>query len=392
MRKLWQFMERWLSETIYEGDFKMKTYYGKNGTKYKLYEKPLGTGGEGSVYNIENDSHHVAKIYHEAKKFDTEAKRTELQKKIETMLSMHIQPVVDGVLRIAWPQDILFDNHKFVGYVMPKVSAPYKIFHITRDDRTKIFQNYTWKYSIQYAYNLSWVVWYLHINDIVIGDMNMNNIAVDTTGQIVLIDCDSFDIRNPRTKEHFKCEVGLPELLAPELQTVGQMKNGTFTKESDNFSLAIHIFRLLMNNTDPFNARVVGINVNSQSAINLNSSIINGECPYFRKVPHKKIPQWAPKLDLLPSDIITAFERTFSYTQTTILKSAKQRTTAEEWNRILFEYAKAEPNPMLKTCPNNPSHVYPAHHTVCPFCLSEKLARRKGFLCKIKNLFGVFGI
>ncbi len=367
----------------------MKIYNGKNKSVYRLYDKPLGTGGEGAVYEIENDSQHVAKIYHEAKKFDTEEKRQTLRAKIETMISMNIRTTIDGVLRIAWPQDILFENGKFVGYVMPKVSTPYKIFHVTRDDRTKIFPNYTWKYSVQYAYNLSWVVWYLHMNHIIIGDMNMNNIAVDKTGRVVLIDCDSFDIRNPRTKVRYKCEVGLPELLAPELQAAGEVKNGNFTAESDDFSLAIHIFRLLMNNADPFGAKVVGINVNSQTAFNINSSIINGECPYFRRIPNKAVPDWAPKLDLLPADMIAAFDRTFNYTQTTILTSAKRRTTAEEWNRLLLQYAKPEPNPALKTCPKNPSHVYPAHHTSCPFCKNAAAAGKKGFLNKMKGLFGI---
>ena len=370
----------------------MKSYNGKIKSIYRLYDKPLGWGGEGAVYEIDGDAQHVAKIYHDdpqRKKFDTEAKRQAMREKIETMISMHIQTTIDGVLRLAWPQDILLENGKFVGYVMPKVSTPYKIFHVTRNDRTAIFSNYTWKYSVQYAYNLSWVVWYLHMNQIIIGDMNMNNIAVDTTGRVVLIDCDSFDIQNPRTHVRYKCEVGLPELLAPEMQACGQIKNGTFTKESDDFSLAIHIVRLLMNNADPFGAKVVGINVNSQTAMDINSSILNGESPYFRKIPKKRIPDWAPRLDLLPPELIAAFERTFSYTQTTVLTSAKRRTTAEEWNRLLLTYAKAEPNPALRTCQKNPSHVYPAHHTSCPFCRYAAAAARRGFLYKIKDLFKI---
>lgn len=32
------------------------------------------------------------------------------------------------------------------------------------------------------------------MNDIIIGDMNMNNISVGPNGEVVLIACDSFDI------------------------------------------------------------------------------------------------------------------------------------------------------------------------------------------------------
>lgn len=77
----------------------------------------------------------------------------------------------------------------------------------------------------------------MHLNDIVIGDMNMKNIHINEKGQVVLIDCDSFDITNPKTKEHFPCTVGLPEMLAPELQTCGNLANGKFSKESDDFRL-----------------------------------------------------------------------------------------------------------------------------------------------------------
>ena len=111
--------------------------------------------------------------------------------------------------------------------------------------------------------------------------------------------------------------------------------------------------------------------------------------PLFPKDSQKKNPGLAPRLDLLPPELIAAFERTFSYTQTTVLTSAKRRTTAEEWNRLLLTYAKAEPNPALRTCQKNPSHVYPAHHTSCPFCRYAAAAARRGFLYKIKDLFKI---
>lgn len=364
----------------------MKRYVGKSGKIYTLEDDPLGKGGEGAVYPVRFEPSLVAKIYHADKKLDTEAKRRELQEKVETMCAMNIPSVIQGKLRLAWVKDTLYDNGKFVGYVMPKVDAPYKIFQVTRDDRTKIFPNFTWKCSVQYAYNLTWIVWFLHLNDIVIGDMNMNNIAVNTVGDVVLIDCDSFDIRNRKTGKHYRCTVGLEELLAPEVQMAGTLSNADFTKASDDFSLAIHIFRLLMNNADPFGAQDVGINKNSMSTLPVNRAILNGECPYFRTIPGKKIPDWAPKPDFLPNDIAEAFRRTFNYDQTTALKNAKKRTTAEEWNRLLLKYAEAEPNPNLRTCTKNKAHVYPIHNTSCPFCTS---AKRNGFMDRIKGLFSV---
>lgn len=346
----------------------MKNYRGKWGTVYYISDSVIGSGGEGTVYELIGDSTHVAKIYDEAKKFPTATARETQRRKLEAMISMKIPCEIDGVLRIAWPQDILLDEGRFVGFVMPKVTVPYKIFQIARDDRKRIFPNYTWKYSVQYAYNLSWIVYFLHLNNIIVGDMNMNNIAVGTQGEVVLIDCDSFDIRDPATREHFQCTVGLPELLPPELQGIGVVATGEFTRESDDFSLGIHIFRLLMNNADPFSAKVKSVNVESSSAINAEKAIVNGESPYFRKLRNKTTPPWAPPLTFLPEDIQKGFERTFRYTQTSALKKKKNRTTAGEWNQILLKYALPEPNQNLSVCIRDPKHVYPAHHMVCPFC------------------------
>ncbi len=340
--------------------------------KYQLYDHYLAKGGEGSVYEIINCKGSVAKIYHDSK---LKTSSRILEKKLKTMtLNIGISPVVNNFLKVAWPQDVLYDDRggKFIGFVMPKLQTNYKIYHIQQDEnhRKKLFPNYTWKYAVQYAYNLAWNVAYLHMNDIVIGDLNMNNIAIDTKGHVVLIDCDSFDITNKATGEHFKCEVGMPELLAPEIQSHSRIADANFTKAADDFSLAIHIFRLLMMNADPFCAKLVGKNVDSVSALDANTSILNGESPFFRKLPNKMIPPWAPPMDLLSNDIAEAFRNTFYYKPTTVIQSIAKRTTAEKWTELLFKYAKAEPNPNLRTCPVG--HVYSAHRTSCPFCTMNK--------------------
>ncbi|MBE6543722.1 MAG: hypothetical protein E7675_04925 [Ruminococcaceae bacterium] len=351
----------------------MAEYKGKyRNVMYRLSDAPIGSGGEGSVYEIKGDPTHVAKIYHTDKN-DFKTKCNTLQKKLEVMISMPITPEVDGILHLAWPEDILFDKDgRFAGYVMPRAKHKYKIYDIARSDRSKILPKYTFKYSIQYSYNLSWVIWHLHLNNIIVGDMNMNNILVGEKGEIVLIDCDSFDIYDPKTKEHYKCNVGLPELLAPEIQMAMSEDQKVFTKESDNFTLAIHIFRLLMNNADPFAAKTVGHNIPSVNFNDCsNRAIINGESPYFRDIPGLQVPDWAMPLDFLPDDIKNAFRATFNYTQASVMKKKNDRTSAEAWCRLLLKYGEKEPNPNLTSCKKNKRHVYPVHNTSCPFCEME---------------------
>lgn len=347
----------------------MAVYKSSSGKVYTLGAQ-LGTGGEGIVSEIQGENSKVAKIY-KADRFKTDQDRFTMERKLKAMLDMNISVYVDGKLRLAWPLDILYENGSMVGFVMPKINSKYKIFDVQRVEMAeKIYPNYTWKYAVQFAYNLSVAVKYVHDKNIVIGDFNQNNISIDTsTGAVILIDCDSFDIRDPKSGEHFPCKVGLPEMLAPELQTVRNLANGTFTKETDNFSLAIHIFRLLMRNEDPFGGVITMSR--SLSTVSANAPIINGECPYVRTVSDKEIPGRSPTLDMLPVNIQELFKKTFDYDASTALRRIKNRATATEWCNALVVLATAEPNPNLQTCTLNPHHVYPKYSSYCPWCRCE---------------------
>jgi len=204
--------------------------------------------------------------------------------------------------------------------------------------------------------------------------MNPQNIIVDVKNStVVIIDCDSFDITDPNTKEHFPCVVGLPEMLAPEVQGKTSLANARFSTASDNFSLAIHIFRLLMNNEYPFGGTKKAKDPpasKSLSEIKLNQDILNGECPYVKNCKYK-VRDSSPTLDILPNDIQKLFKKTFSYTAITALSNAKNRATASEWIQVLFPLTTLQNNPKLSVCNNNTYggvHIYPSHNTTCPWC------------------------
>lgn len=348
-------------------------YYGRLGTEYRLGEK-LGSGGEGSVWTISSAGKNglVAKLYN-YNRFKTIEERDKLERKVKTMVEMNIPCVIDGALRLAWPQDVLYESGNFIGFVMPRIESTYKIFDICRSDpnlvRDKLYPNYNWKYAVKFAYHFAYLVWYLHSKNIVIGDLNQQNIGVDHKKDVIVImDCDSFDITDPVTGEHFPCTVGVEEILAPELQ-VADLHKAKFTKESDNFSLAIHIFRLLMSNNDPFG----GVIRDGASLSNLpiNKPICNGECAYVRKVDGKTLPRRSPDFAMLPPGIQKLFEKTFNYTAMTARSRIKYRAKPEEWCMQLLPYATPEPNKMLVTCSRNKKHVYPVHNKECPWCEIE---------------------
>lgn len=349
----------------------MSHYTGMHGRTYTVANQ-LGVGGEGTVLAIAGNSDQVIKLY-KPDKFKTPMQRQAMERKLRVMIAMNVNIRQNGRICLAWPQDIVYSNGTMVGFIMPKVPTQYKIYDIYRGGansvREKLYPQYTWKYAVQFAHNLARIVQCVHSSKIVIGDFNQNNIAVDpTTGGIILIDCDSFDITDPVTGEHFPCTVGLPEMLAPELQCVGSLSNGRFTRESDNFSLAIHIFRLLMENADPFGGVITTNGASSVSNVAGNTAIINGECAYVRNVPGKVVPRWSPKLDMLPPDVAQLFRKTFDYTAVNAISRRGARATAAEWADTLAPYGAPEPNSRLKTCSRVARHVYGAHNSTCPWC------------------------
>ena len=354
----------------------MKQFFGMNNKKYTL-GKFKGKGAEGSVYELVGESDIVAKIYHDTK-IKNEKDHEELDQKLQTMVNMKITPYVDGVLRFAWPLDVLYSDGKMVGFVMPAIKEKTRIFDVERTSRTcpkapweqrvcTMFPNFNYKFKVQIAYQLAYLFDYLHRNNIIIGDLNPNNFYVNKNGPI-FIDCDSYTII---TKNRvFPCTVGFPEMLPPELQIKGSFR-GKFTVESDNFGLAVRIFRLLMRNQDPFGG-IPTSNHSTSTLTELNYNIIKGNCPYVRK-SEITVKKDSPTLDILPQTIQNCFNKTFNYTPMTAIKKTtiQNRTTALEWCKALLPLAEKEPNPNYKKCRKNKYHVYPKQNCSCPWCALE---------------------
>ena len=340
---------------------KLKTANGKSISLGKC----LGQGGEGSVYKIPALPGKVAKVYHTHR--ISARSRSEIERKICFLARKKDAAYIGETLIAALPEEVLyFSDGSFAGYIMPQFATSAKLFDVQREGhRRRLFPELDYRGLIVIAYNLAEAVNQLHNHGIVIGDMNQNNILVHADGTIGLIDCDSFDVTNLETGEHFPCCVGLTELLAPELQVVGSLRNGTFTKSSDCFSLAIHIFRLLMNNADPFCFSMTSdTQMLSLSIVESENSIVNGECVYFKDIPGKQIPKWSPPISVIPNDLQSLFKRTFDYTATTAFSKVGQRPTAAEWMSALQNFYQLP----LTQCKKDEFHWYLPHLPACPFC------------------------
>lgn len=347
---------------------------GMSGKTYFL-DQQVGSGGEGNIFRIHGNPSQVAKIYRTEKK---EEDLPMLEEKLKVMVLHPLDPYVDGRLLLAWPQDILYDNGRFVGYVMPYTDASFQLCDVYREkDRTRVFPYYIYPHSIAVAYNLAWAVAHVHKNGYVIGDLNPRNIAVHRDGSITLMDVDSFDVWDPDNSHHYKCCVGVSEILAPELLGYRDLRDERvrFTRESDCFSLAIHVFRLLMNNNDPFGCVNIDQNVPSGSAITPQTEIINGNCAYVRNGTGRKIPERAPEFEMLPAALQELFRKTFDYTATTVMKNLWNRATADEFRYALYRYYKRVDDDLIP-CPQDRSHYYLRNRGHCPFCAARRRMER----------------
>lgn len=354
-----------------------------SGKRIKLV-KELAKGGEGTVYTTD-DPTLVAKIYHKPD--------AAIEQKLRCMLRHPLEPKADGVhLLIAWPQAVLYENDVFVGYAMPLVKDTHPIYIVARNnpqhsqDCHKVFPNYDWRYSLMVAYHLAWTVSYIHQHNYVIGDMNSNNIVIHGDGTVTILDVDSFDITDPDTGTRYPCNVGISEFLAPELQG-RDLRRASFTKQTDEFALAVHIFILLMNNCHPFTLRALKPEEMSFSNVNMVCgpkqsvaqdqkmvNIVNGYCPFIKQIAGYGIPSFAPRMTMLPRAIQEAFRKTFGYDSQTMLSSINNRTNADQWRVLLynlFQRAKG-PNPDLIRCSANQEHFYLAGHGCCELCAAQK--------------------
>ena len=337
-------------------------YFGEK-NQYELYDQPIASGGEGAIFFIkgmENDG--VAKLYHK-EKLSTDF---EIANKIQYMVQ---NPPSDSILdQVAWPLDILKDETgSFVGFIMPKL-----------DTDTDLKNIYPYPPSPQMpisneqkliiAHNICVVISEIHKAGYVFGDFNPMNIGVNLkTGKVAFFDTDSYHFTDPVTGHTYCCVVAADGYVAPELI---QKTNGksfketplpTFTKETDNFALAIHIFKLLMNGYTPFNG-IKECESASQSSPGTGNLAIERD-NYCFKAGNKPQSEATPDLASLPEDVQYMFKKTF----VSGVRNPSNRATADEWREVLLEYKNT-----MTQCKKNPLHFYYINNSKCPYCEADE--------------------
>lgn len=334
---------------------------GASQRQYQIDAKPFSSGGEGAVYNILGMSNYVIKIYHP--KFRTR----ELEEKILYMAKN--RPSQTVLNQVAWPLDVVYDSvGKFCGFVMPKLNITAGLNEIYRyPNQIPI----SIKQKIILAENICVVIHAIHSAGYVFGDFNPMNIGVNLqTGLVAFLDTDSYHIvLNEQTNQAYRCKVCLDGYVAPELlkkcdaypgSNYADLPLPTFTTETDNFALAIHIFKLLMNGFTPFNGIRETESVSTASP-GVNNQAIKRDS-YCFKQGFKPQALAVPEEESLPNSVRCCFHNAFIKGRNT----PSNRPSAATWHRALEDY---ENN--LKQCSNNPLHQYGTHLNRCPFCEAD---------------------
>ncbi|HVT13972.1 MAG TPA: hypothetical protein VHE55_17040 [Fimbriimonadaceae bacterium] len=313
------------------------------GTEYRLAEL-IAEGGEGKVFAVKGHGELVAKVY---KGYDLGRK---------DKLQLMANSATRGLRRVcAWPLTPLSNStDETVGFVMESLIGWQPLHNAYQiRSRLKLFPHHTYAFLARTARNLATCVHHLHEAGIVVGDLNESNVFVSGKAMVKLIDADSFQIAGPMAL--YPCKVGKAELMPPELQ--GHSLEGMVrTPEHDRFALAVLIFQTLVFGRHPF-AGTVADHVD----LPLETCIERGYYAYTRRRDTPVKPPRNLDLDWLPEEIRDLFEAAFD-------PATMQRPTAKEWYFALKHLETS-----LRTCSENPSHLYWNGLRHCPWCDLEDL-------------------
>ena len=343
------------------------TVTGMTGVKYQLDSKMLSDGGEGEIYRVLGGTgKKVAKLYKAG------VPSRELEEKLKVMVKR--PPSSKVMSQVAWPLDVIYDTgNKFCGFIMPELNINAELGDIYK---YPLQMDISASQKIIIAENICAVISEVHKAGYVFGDFNPRNIGVDkNSGTVAFLDTDTYHVVD--SGQAYRCNVCAPGYSAPELlekcaaHTTANPKDKdhayaktplqTFTKETDNFALAIHIFKLLMNGYTPYGG-IKDTEAFSQASPGTGDAAVRRDNYCFKPGMKAQSPAIIP-LDSFPQEISDLFTRAFIIGKV----DPKQRPTSIEWHSALANYEK-----VLTTCTKNPLHQYDKKNRTCPLCEADE--------------------
>ena len=338
-----------------------------SGKTYFLDSMTIGSGGEGDIYPIRGESGKVAKIYKPS------AMTLELEEKLKVMVANPPNKAV--FTQVAWPLDVLYDDGgQCRGFVMPRLNITHELGEIYK---YPIMLPLSAHQKVNIAQNICVVISEVHKAGYVFGDFNPRNIGLDiNTGLVSFLDTDTYHVYDKNKSVTHRCNVCAPGYAAPELlarcseyvaknpeiskHAYARTPLPTFTKETDNFALAIHIFKLLMNGYTPFGGIIETASV-SQSSPGVGDAAVKRD-NYCFKPGFKHQSAAILPLEAFPQEIADLFTRAFILGKI----DPRQRPKAEDWHSALVKLGQS-----MTVCHAEPLHYYYKENSSCPLCEAD---------------------
>ncbi len=320
--------------------------FNKHGESFPLGQK-LAAGGEGSIYLFK--SKHVIKKYHDS---SSTKKLTSLEHKLAFMLNNRPRPPLDVEHSFwTWPEELLYNNSGFAGYLMPKLEG------VKGEEFIQFSSGFSWKERLEAALYLVKAVKATHVAGYVVGDLNPRNLFFVEGSPVLptLTDTDSFQVQTSDGEILFPCTVQNPEYSAPELINAISVDR---TFEQDFFTLAIVVFQILSLGLHPF---LVTSSDNQNREIKDN--IAKGLSVFSKNVTK---PKHMIDLAVFSDDLLVLFKKMFGIGLTV----TKSRPQLAVWQHSLEQELAG-----LKICGSTASHYYGGHLEDCPWCdYKQKIA------------------
>lgn len=324
-------------------------------------DNEIGSGGEGSIFTLDEFPDLVAKVYHNPSQ-SIGAKLTLMVDNPPTM------PEGGGHISIAWPVDTLHGtlpatSSNVAGFLMHRIRSMQPVSQCYNPAaRKRNFPHYTYRHLCAVAINIAIAVSAVHGRNYVIGDINESNILIDGQGLVTLIDTDSFQVIDQSDGTIYRSPVGKPEYTPHELQ--GRSFDSIDRDQyHDRFGLGVIIFQLLMEGRHPYSGRFTG--AGEPPAVEEN--IASGHFLHCesRAVPLMEGPGYLPwgTLDGSLADLFRlCFERGHD--------NQIVRPTAFQWEEAITQAVGS-----LVICSRNPNHLYFPHNRSCPWCERRDMLR-----------------
>ena len=283
-----------------------------DGNEYYLGRK-IAQGGEGSIYEFKKSfsGNYVPskvvpkqcyiKIYH--KNIMNQARIDKIQ-----LLIGNKSLEIDGV---CFPLAMIYNKESEpVGYVMKRASQNQEVYDLQRSlmirpELEKVF--YGWKRHnlVTVCLNIVNTINAIHKYNIVLGDINEQNILVDSNCQVYFIDTDSYQIEN------YPCPVGSATFTHPDILSQNYK---TFLRkiEHERFAVATLIFKILLPGLSPYSYQGGSNPAANVKDRNFVFPFYNPGKEIFHESDQLSHGVWKLIWDNLPNNVREAFYSTFA--------------------------------------------------------------------------------